>query len=127
MRSNVGDKELAYIAGFIDGEGCVTASGNYLSLSLGASNTIKAPLLFIQEILGGSVRGYQSREKTKLGSLIKRQYAWHVGGESAVEALLALLPYLIVKKQEAILGIALTAAKGHDRVNVAVELRLAKL
>lgn len=126
MQKNIEKSVLSYIAGFIDGEGCITASGNYLSLSLTVSNTVRAPLLFMQESLGGSIRA-RNVPLIVNGKVRKREWTWHIGGESAVEVLLALLPYLIVKKQEAILGIALTAAKGHDKVDIAVRLRVAKL
>lgn len=121
------NEKLAYIAGFVDGEGCIRAAGDYLGLSMQVSNTVRAPLLFMQEVFGGSVRGYGTPKKTASGRMGKRAYLWSIHGESAVKVLLALLPYLIVKKQEAILGIALTAAKGHERVDIAVKLKIAKL
>ena len=121
------NEKLAYMAGFIDGEGCIRASGNYLNLSMHVSNTVKAPLLFMQEVFGGSVRGYGSPKKLPSGKMNKRAYLWVICGESAAKALLALLPYLIVKKQEAILGIALTITEGHERVDTAVKLKIAKL
>ena len=127
MEDNATVQELAYIAGFIDGEGCIQANGDYLSLRVIVANTNRASLAFIQAVFGRAVCKRKMVGKTKAGRDFKQQWIWSLGGESAAKMSVDLLPYLIVKKQEAKLGIALALAKGHQRVDIAVELRLAKL
>ena len=114
-------KELAYIAGFIDGEGCIQAnSSGRLVVQVG--NTVKAPLQLIQDIFGGSVRLYARDKKEEH----KPVYRYAIGSLPAIKMLTMLLPYLIVKREQAVLGIALNDAPFHKRVDIAVKLRILK-
>jgi hypothetical protein len=84
---------LEYLAGFFDGEGCITVSKNG-SIALGVVNTSKEVLdLFVAE-LGGVV---QDRKQI----VNKRQYVWRVYGMDAVKILKVLGPTLIEKKSQA--------------------------
>lgn len=115
----IDDKKLAYIAGFFDGEGCVTVNGAYLTPEVSACNTDLRPLEVIRNALGGKV--YPRSKQIEACKVI---YGWHVHGKNAAIALAALLPYLIVKKRRALLGVKLAFAKPDDRVDLAVEIRI---
>lgn len=87
---------LAYVAGFVDGEGCLTISSNG-SVVLSIVNTSSKVLHFVKETLGLGV--VQDRaQKTN-----KRQYVFRAYGENCMMALELLLPYLIEKKPQAVL------------------------
>lgn len=118
---DIGDKELAYIAGFIDGEGCiqVTTKG---TLSLVVVNTDIAPLQFIMDIFEGNV-SISTRETERR----KRAYRWSIKERDTPEVLKTLLPYLIVKRQEAVLAIEFSAVDDENRrLDIALELRALK-
>ena len=98
----IGDKELAYIAGFLDGEGCVRVAtqGNYPHMEVTITNTAEEPLKFIEKIFGGGICKIDSKCIEH-----KDIYKWYIYGKHLTTMLEALLPYLIVKKKQALLVI----------------------
>lgn len=98
------EKDLAYIAGFIDGEGCirigVSKNSRNPSLQVNASNSVIAPLEFIQTLFGGSIYVW---EHTNIKW--KTSYRWAIYGRQGAIVLKSILPYLIIKKRQALLGI----------------------
>lgn len=118
MECNIDDRKLAYIAGFLDGEGCIYSNGGYLSICI--SNTVRAPLEFIEGEFGGNIdmRIYAPPNKRK------PIYNWKMFGHNAAMVLQFLLPYLIVKKERALLGIQLATTSDKTRRNsIALELK----
>lgn len=93
--------ETAYLAGFFDGEGTVfiqeSRGRHYLRISVTQVNP--EPLKLFQVIFGGTVLADKDRPNRR------KIYRWRLGGDRAALALLQLLPYLIVKLDEARLGI----------------------
>lgn len=91
--------ELAYMAGFFDGDGCITVATNTnkgLTLrAYVAQNTIE-PLLLFQNVWPKGVMAQQRG---------RRVIHFYTHGRTAVGMLEALLPYLIVKKEQAELAI----------------------
>ena len=91
--------EISYIAGFFDGEGCIhitksQSSGGY-NLRVSISQRKKEPLIEIQKIFGGKIYGNG-----------KRAYAWEAGRkEIAYSFLIAVLPFLFLKKKQAQVGL----------------------
>ena len=88
-------KNLAYIAGFFDGEGCIhMRSDGRLLVDIVQRDT--RPLLFIQESTG-------------FGKLIQQSTGlWHLRSshrEMIKPFLVALIPFLIVKRAQAVLAI----------------------
>lgn len=86
---------LAWAAGFIDGEGCVsilTDRKNYACL-IDVGQVNKHPLTILAGLFGGTVRHCPS----KYGG----HWAWRVYGPKASIAAQRLLPYLIGKKRQA--------------------------
>lgn len=101
--------DLAYMAGFFDGEGCITinkmkpkGNGNrnyvYRIYCLMVSND-KAILTWMQQIVGGSISTTQ-----KVG--YRPNWRWCITDNKALAFLKQICPYLQIKKQEAELAIA---------------------
>lgn len=82
--------ELAYVAGFVDGEGCmgIYANGTSLRLSVQIGQKDKSVLVYIQGVIGGSLsfKNYWT-------------LAWF-NAEAAI-MLRQILPYLVLKRQQA--------------------------
>ena len=91
------EERLAYLAGFFDGEGCITVNANG-GITLRVINTSKPVLDLFKEILGGSIG-----DRTQ--KVNKRQYAWSAYGNTAYKILHALYPYLIEKQDQADLAL----------------------
>jgi len=92
-------EELIYIAGFFDGDGCVSVSQRSLIVNIG--NTVKEPLVLVHRFFGGNITEYQPKGNRQL------TYTWTVYGNNAEDFLKYVLPYLIIKKRVAILGLEL--------------------
>lgn len=97
------DVTLAYLAGFFDGEGCIYSSKTTKkaipSLGLQVTNTHPDVIEQFKQRFGGFITK-SVRETPR-----KTAYIWWLSGEKASEALIELLPYLVVKKNQALLGI----------------------
>jgi hypothetical protein len=85
---------LAWVAGFVDGEGCFIISPEG-AVSLTIINTSLTSLQFILQTLGVG-RIYDRKQKVN-----KTQFMLGVYGNNCVEAIKKLLPYLIEKKPQA--------------------------
>lgn len=91
----------AWAAGFIDGDGCFSLAryGKKIAptsraVSISAVNNSLAPLEELQSLFGGSVR---FSRKTAAGN---DHWQWHLTGAPAIrEAITAMLPYLVEKKE----------------------------
>ena len=97
--------ELAYLAGFFDGEGTVFVTkggtkGNFV-LQTSACNISPLPLISLQEAFGGSIMS-MNRGKANW----RPYYQWQTNSVKAEVALTALLPYLRVKAEQAKLALA---------------------
>ena len=100
--------ETGYIAGIIDGEGCI---GVYRSsdrdrtffLQITIANTNIAVLEWLKNKFGCGYLAPQSTSKTRPKN--KQSYSLEVSRMKAYEILLRVLPYLIIKKTQAHLGL----------------------
>jgi predicted transposase len=102
--------DIAYAAGFFDGEGSINikkpgktpkSSGHRLVVSVSQSKP--APLEWICERWGGGVRRLRRRHKAA--------WEWSVGSKLAGAFLQDLLPFLMVKREEAIVAIEFQSRK----------------
>ena len=117
---DIGDKELAYTAGFFDGEGCIQISSRG-NLAVTVDNADIEPLQFFMDVFGGSITVSKCATKER-----KKIYRWSIIEEEAPEFLRTILPYLICKKAEATLGIEFEFAEEPRRLDIYLELRLLK-
>ena len=110
------DTTIAYLAGFIDGEGSIAIGINYNPVSkktglrarrwylrISCHQLNPNPLYLLKESFGGSIRqhGYS---KDKIGK--RKIFEWVATAEDACRAIEAMQPYLIVKADEANVAIA---------------------
>lgn len=100
--------ELAYLAGIIDGEGCITINlrhprdGRSIrhDLNVQCNMQNQKAILLLGQIFGG-LKNYRVKDK-KSNKIV---YEWRVSNRKAYECLKQLFPYLRVKKEQALLGI----------------------
>lgn len=109
-----GPQDYAYLAGMIDADGCIrinrvtkTPKGcsrpaTYYSAEVSIAGTRRQPHDFASQVFGGSVRSYQPKNPAH-----RLLYSWKVNGPKASSALASLLPYLRVKRMQALLAIEL--------------------
>jgi hypothetical protein len=90
--------DIAYAAGFFDGEGHISIRKHTRDASLNfrvsASQNDPQPLYWLQTLFGGNIYRQHSRKKSYA-------YVWVVSGEQAYKFLEAVLPFLMVKDAEA--------------------------
>ena len=91
----VTDTELAYFAGFFDGEGCVAIYPKKYVVSL--TNTDIRPLLRAKELWGGFICS-QSVESRRFA--IRVLYRWQIYGHSARPFLEAIRPFVLLKGEQ---------------------------
>jgi hypothetical protein len=128
------EAEMAYIAGIVDGEGCIQAHyKRKLALRLEVGNTDRVLIDWLELKLGGRITTIP-REHPR-----RTIFLWRLASLEAVPVLKALLPYLIVKKRQAELFIELadvshrglrgrpiTEAEGARRLALVREISLEK-
>jgi hypothetical protein len=125
----VTDTELAYFAGFIDGEGCITNTNT--SAYMKVAHTYLPVLQKLQEVFGGSLSDHIDKSHKK------KAWLWRVCGDEALQTLLALRPYLIEKQRQADIAIELlnlrtgrgrkpTAEVALKKIELTEELKLCK-
>jgi hypothetical protein len=107
----ISDVELAYAAGLIDGEGCITVdkpggrdvATKYTSRNAGLIlrvrmyNTNRLLIQFMADHFGGAVNGTHYKEKPHHLD----QYYWQLLGKAAANFLQQILPFLVGKLTEA--------------------------
>src|ERR1043166_1748581 len=107
--ASMDERELAYIAGLFDGEGCICIfhrkrplrSGlNAYQLCVSVNLTHRPTVARLQSLFGGSLinKVYQNPKW-------KKAWTWGIGGIRAGAFLAVLEPYLTIKKAEANAGI----------------------
>ena len=104
----VSDTEAAFIAGFLEGDGCISAkigptSGSYrvrLVISFTQLTKNKIVLEYIQKLIGGSIINYPSRNMSEL-TIFDRGKVF--------EVLNVIYPFLVSKKKQAEIGLEVIA------------------
>lgn len=122
--------EVAWAAGFFDGEGYVTIQHGYSkaksgkcyrrhSLRVGINHVAIEPLLEMQRLFGGEI------EKQILFSVVgnrKPRHRWVRNCSSAAEVLKRLMPYLKNKREVAEIGLELQATMQEDKKTIPEEM-----
>ena len=90
---------IAYMAGMVDGEGCITLhkNGKYFSVRLTVTNTDFNIITWCKENFDGCY--YINHRKRK--DIHKPAYHWSVENRMAEKVLKLIYPYLIIKKSQA--------------------------
>ena len=104
---------LAYLAGIVDGEGCIYAKyGKSKNSSINYQVKVEVELVNepVIRLLGATFDGYVYKRSKKNR---KDTYRWQAHGEVAYNAIKALYPYLIIKKPQA--EVLLRLAKIHPK------------
>lgn len=117
--------ELAWAAGFFDGEGYITISrrntkgytGHYLKVGINHVNP--KPLIEIQRLLGGLLKA-QNPDKV-IGNR-KPRYSWSVSTSAAAEVLKQLMPYLNNKNEAAEIGLEFQKTVSKDKKKTSQEI-----
>jgi hypothetical protein len=106
--NNPTEIELAYIAGVMDGEGCVTILRQKFPrkfqyrLFLVVSNTNEEVIRYLHNILGcGAVHPLRRTQKRDTHMDV---WQWQASFSDAYSVLTALYPYLIVKRRDALIA-----------------------
>jgi hypothetical protein len=98
-------EKLIYCAGFMDGEGhiriCQHSKRVRYMLQISAVQATPQPLDFFVDLFGGTV----SKRFTIYRGKPKAMFTWQCSSKAAEEALEMMLPYLVVKKDEALLAL----------------------
>ena len=89
----ISNTDLAYAAGFFDGEGCISIGKNG-AIDVRITNTAKSVLVKFQALFGGNI-GNRTQKINKM------QYAYCLYGENAVEFIKQLKPFLVEKLPQA--------------------------
>ncbi len=113
------DSDLGYIAGIIDGEGCIYISGvnskarqkRYHRVGLKVSSTDECLVRWLGEKLGSTHYEETHRDNPKW----KDSWTWHLIGTPLLPILEATQPLMVIKKYQT--QIAIEALKTYGRQN----------
>jgi len=115
---------LAWAAGFIDGDGFITIQNrksvvngkSYLGtyLRVGACQAKQDVLLELQSLFGGSIRPKNSGPNRDRYNR-KPQWIWSLSTKQAADALAQLLPFMIHKKEVALLALEFQKTMSVDK------------
>jgi hypothetical protein len=101
---------VIWAAGFFDGEGCIGVSRSkkgklcvYYSIQITAFQNVRAPLDIFAQLFGGTIR-YSTTHSTG-------GWVWQLSGRALKLALEEMLPFLVVKREQAQIGIAFQGRK----------------
>lgn len=109
MRSSLSPE---YLAGFFDGEGCISLSaGDLYTLHVSVTQVNPAPLREFAAAFGGNVRLRRWHRPDQ-----RPGYIWNIASQKAMAMLKVLRPYLIVKAEEADIAIAFQSLRRPGRV-----------
>jgi len=127
----VTDKDLAWCAGYFDGEGSVNAYWDHRfpnTVIMGASlpNTCLPSLYRLQRMFGGSVKGHNGLKAQLLHPKWRPCYRWRISGERACDFFKSIHPYLDEKGPQVDTYLELRQTKDHGRRRILVE-RLKRL
>ena len=122
MTTRLDEAEKAYLAGLIDGEGCISAFKNKgqdnINPQFRICMTERAPIDLFSEYFGGNVSTHIPKE-----AKYKISYAYHTTGKKTNEILKLVTPYLKVKKSQAKMAMEIFNLKSiykkavnHDRL-----------
>ena len=103
------ETDKAWMAGFVDGEGCITISKQIRKtrpspsyrVMVTISNTYKPVLEYFTQVYGGNIYHIHERRKDKQNVKWADAYDWYCPIGSAARFLNDILPYLRIKQKQA--------------------------
>lgn len=101
------EEDLAYAAGFLDGEGCFTA-GRHWKITVTCSNTDRDVIQWFKDTFGGSTTLHDRKRKPNHRTI----HSWTVVSRDAMRLCCAVAPFLKVKADQAMGLIALQQTMG---------------
>jgi len=114
--------DKAYLAGIIDGEGCISVAGRksgsrrgrYLTPTLQVTNTRRELLDWLYERYGGGI--YAHMRTIQRGR--KPCWLWSCAGQKALKAIRDARPYMLLKCEQAdiLLVMKRYSTRGRDRI-----------
>ena len=93
------DTQLAYIAGIVDGEGCVSSTypkSAARPLFLALTMIHRPTILWLKTVVGGGVVRHQTRQGG-----VRQAWTWLLSGIRAYALLRRLVPFMHTKREEA--------------------------
>lgn len=125
MTEPLSDREIAYLAGFFDGEGCVSIlrfaekrrAATYFAyrLQVRIGNTNLEVLEWIQSKFGGTI---YDQVRSVPGNR-KPFWAWHTSGHKAKTFLEMIEPFVIVKRRQIQVALQFLSLGRHQHVPAA--------
>ena len=107
MFENVTEEQFAYLAGIIDGEGCVYIGSHscnkvtkaaYFAHYIQVANSDKCLIDWLFAVFGGTTAKYTRAQTPK--NARKDPYFWKVTGELLTGVCLRTLPYYVIKRPQ---------------------------
>lgn len=133
----IADIRYAYLAGFIDGEGCIRITKTKIQdaarrrthayfLWMTAANTCEAVIRAIREEFGGDVADTRKYKKNPNWA---NSWRWRITGPRCAKIIERMLPFLIVKRNEALVALEFQrqARPRSNRTCTDEELRIREL
>ena len=97
MLKAVSQNELSYLAGYVDGEGCMLVAAGSITIKVDSCYPKICYRLF--KLFGGRFR--QIQRKFSFKSTTRNYFSWAIHGQKAFVAVTLLLPFLREKKDQA--------------------------
>ena len=113
------ETDLAYAAGYLDGEGCFQWNGNTVSVTV--DNTYPNTLMWLKRMFGGSVGRLNRKDEN-----CRTTYRYRIFGFGAASLSQKVLPYLQEKAEQAKILIKIRSTAPHTELRKQLTAELSK-
>ena len=112
----LGEEELSYIAGYLDGEGCFTTVGKYCKPTVACATTHRPTIKWLHDLFGGSFGVAKGKKANH-----RPTFHWRVVGRAAARVCMIVAPFLKEKQRQAALLIAIQALSNCPKIGNRVD------